>query len=412
MNIALLHYSCPPVVGGVEEVIRQQANLFFRYFNNVKIFAGNGKQFTDHIPVEINPLLGSRNPEIEEAHDLLKNNKDDSLIMRYKKDIYRYLKDSLKNFNLLIVHNVLSMPYNLPLTLALWELAQNKVIPIVSWNHDSPYFYENYGTFLDQEPWLILKKCNPSIKYVTISNVRKKQFTKLYNSQCKIEVVPNGIDPVQFWRLDPITVRLIQEEELFKSELLLVQPSRLHPRKNIELSIKVTKAIQEKGVHARFLLTGAYDPHESKTIEYYKKLKKLASELKVENDILIMAEYMFKSGEKLSPDRITIRDLYLIGDVLFMPSFQEGFGIPLLEAGMIKMPIVCSDIPPFKEIGSENVRYFTHNDTPEQIAEMILDFVSQLETARHFKKVMNEFTWDNIFFKKLKPLIKEISDIQ
>lgn len=35
-NIALLHYTCPPVVGGVEEIIRQHASLFNRYKHHVK----------------------------------------------------------------------------------------------------------------------------------------------------------------------------------------------------------------------------------------------------------------------------------------------------------------------------------------------------------------------------------------
>jgi glycosyltransferase involved in cell wall biosynthesis len=124
--------------------------------------------------------------------------------------------------------------------------------------------------------------------------------------------------------------------------------------------------------------------------------------------VLILAEYQFKSGEKLTADRITIRDLYLIGDILFMPSYQEGFGIPLLEAGMIKMPIVCSDIPPFREIGGDFVYYFKPDASPESIAEGIIHFVEQIPSNRHFRKVINEYTWDNIFLKKLEPFLKNI----
>jgi hypothetical protein len=56
-NIALLHYSCPPVVGGVEEIIRQQASLFQRFYHNIKVFSGIGGAFSKYIDVEINPLL-------------------------------------------------------------------------------------------------------------------------------------------------------------------------------------------------------------------------------------------------------------------------------------------------------------------------------------------------------------------
>ena len=46
MNIAILHYTCPPIVGGVEEIVRQQASLFHRYHHIVKILAGEGNHFT------------------------------------------------------------------------------------------------------------------------------------------------------------------------------------------------------------------------------------------------------------------------------------------------------------------------------------------------------------------------------
>ena len=63
-NIAILHYTCPPVVGGVEEIVRQQASLFHRYYHPVKIIAGDGSQFTEDYEVEINPIFSSHNDDI------------------------------------------------------------------------------------------------------------------------------------------------------------------------------------------------------------------------------------------------------------------------------------------------------------------------------------------------------------
>ncbi|GAB4184412.1 MAG: hypothetical protein Kow00108_22000 [Calditrichia bacterium] len=407
MNIALLHYTCPPVVGGVEEILRQQASLFQRNYYPVKVLAGDGAQFAPGIDVEINPILSSRNTKVIKAHEALIQHHDPKPVHKLKNYIKTYLSASLKQFDVVIVHNVLTMAYNLPLTLALHELSESNQLKVVNWMHDSPYFYNHVASHLMEEPWTILKQVNPSIHYVTISEIRKKQFSQLLQTN-DIEVIPNGIDPIQFWRLDPITVRIIREQNLFQADFLLVQPSRLHPRKNIELSVQVTRALKDKGINARFLLTGAYDPHEPKSVEYYKKLRQLMKSLHVENDVLIMAEYQFKSGEKLKSDRITIRDLYLISDVLFMPSFQEGFGIPLLEAGMIKMPIICSNIPPFREIGGEEVCFFEPDDSPDTIADLMIKFLSTEKSTIHFRKVMKEYIWDNIFFRKLEPWLHSI----
>ncbi len=407
INIALLHYSCPPVVGGVEEVIRQQALLFKRYYQNVKVFAGDGGQFSPDFEVEINPLLGSRNKSILKAHQALREGNEE-YVEQLAIKIYKYLKEALQGFDLLIAHNVLTMRYNLPLTFALFRLAQEDILPIISWNHDSPYFYEDHPDYLNTSPWTILRKFHRKIFYVVISESRRNQFAKLYSAKEHIYVIPNGVDPIAFFRLDPLTVRLIQAEKLFEADFILVQPSRLHPRKNIELSIRVTHALRELGIDARFLLTGAYDPHEPKTVEYYRKLVGLARELGISQQVIIIAEYKFKSGQKITADRIRIRDLYLIADALFLPSTQEGFGIPLLEAGMIKLPIICSNIPPFKEIGGHDVVFFNLNDSPETIARRILEFKQRLEPQRMFRRVMKEYTWDNIYTYKLYPLLLKI----
>ena len=40
------------------------------------------------------------------------------------------------------------------------------------------------------------------------------------------------------------------------------------------------------------------------------------------------------------------------------PSIDEGFGIPLLKALKLKVPVICSDIQIFKEIANDCVLYF------------------------------------------------------
>lgn len=406
-NIALLHYSYPPVVGGVEEIIRQQASLLTRYYHNVKVFAGKGGAFAENFEVEINPLLDSRNEQILEAHRACQDG-DYGKMEEIAKEIYNYMIDSLKSFDVLIAHNVLTMPFNLPLSATLHRIGQEGLIPIISWNHDSPFFYPDYPSYLDHFPWNILKRAYAGLHYVAISESCKEMFAKLYESRKQLYVIPNGIDPIRFFRLDSSTVRLIMEQNLFEAEFIIMQPSRLHPRKNIELAVKVTRAMRDLGVKAKLLITGAHDPHKPKNLAYYHSLNGLAGELKIQDDVIIITEHVFESGEKLSSDRITIRDLCLIADLLFLPSLQEGFGIPLLEAGMIKLPIACSNIPSFSEIGGDDVCLFELEDPPESIARKIMDFVDVLKPHRMFRKVMGHYVWDHIYHKKLLPLLNRV----
>jgi glycosyltransferase involved in cell wall biosynthesis len=396
------------VVGGVEEIVRQQASLFHRYHHPVEIYAGTGSQFTQNYKVKLNPLLSSRHPEVLKLQRNVM--KHFSRIEEISEEIFRYFVNRLQYDSLLIAHNVLTMQFNLPLTLALHKLADQNVLKIISWNHDSPYFYDQYPPEFDQYPWQILKKYNKNIHYVTISECRQQEFNSLYHINDGLMVIPNGVDPISFFRLNEVTVRLILENSLFENELLLVQPSRLHPRKNIELSIRVIKELVNLGINGKLLLTGAFDPHHGKDLRYYKDLKYLIKLLNVEENIIILAEYEFDNGDKINPDRVMIRDLYHISDLLFLPSKQEGFGIPILEAGMIRLPIACSDIDPFKSIAGEDVLYFTLNETPQEIAKGILSFLDALKTYDMYRNVIRNYVWDNIYHKSLKPYLQKISD--
>jgi glycosyltransferase involved in cell wall biosynthesis len=36
-----------------------------------------------------------------------------------------------------------------------------------------------------------------------------------------------------------------------------------------------------------------------------------------------------------------------------MPSFAEGYGLPIVEALSLGTPVICSDIPVFREVGQD-----------------------------------------------------------
>ena len=68
--------------------------------------------------------------------------------------------------------------------------------------------------------------------------------------------------------------------------------------------------------------------------------------------------------------------LYFFNNSLMyvFPSIDEGFGIPLVEALKLKVPVICSDIPIFREIADDSVLYFEkHNEMNlfERMKELI-----------------------------------------
>ena len=61
---------------------------------------------------------------------------------------------------------------------------------------------------------------------------------------------------------------------------------------------------------------------------------------------------------------------------LLAASWDEGFGLPLIEAAQKGLPILARDIPVFHEVGGVHLRYFVA-DTPEPLANAVRHWVEQ-----------------------------------
>ena len=63
-KVALLHYSAPPVVGGVESVLGHHAHLMAEAGHQVQIIAGRGQQVDPRISFVPLPMADSRHPNV------------------------------------------------------------------------------------------------------------------------------------------------------------------------------------------------------------------------------------------------------------------------------------------------------------------------------------------------------------
>jgi len=62
-----------------------------------------------------------------------------------------------------------------------------------------------------------------------------------------------------------------------------------------------------------------------------------------------------------------LEKLYGAATCLIAASEGEGFGLPLIEAAQNKLPVICRDIPVFREVAGEHAYYFSANNA-EQLA--------------------------------------------
>ncbi len=73
-------------------------------------------------------------------------------------------------------------------------------------------------------------------------------------------------------------------------------------------------------------------------------------------------------------DDNTLNMIYNASDVLLFPSLDEGFGFPLAEAMRVGLPVVCSDIDVFREIGKDAVLF--SDPDPDKLAKAVKEALS------------------------------------
>lgn len=92
---------------------------------------------------------------------------------------------------------------------------------------------------------------------------------------------------------------------------------------------------------------------------------------------------------------VDLRSVVAGAGVLALPSRDEGFGLPVLEALACNVPVVCTDVPALREVAGEQATLVPYGDT-EALADALVQALdtpptSQVLAARRAHAA--EFTW-------------------
>ncbi|HJW90788.1 MAG TPA: glycosyltransferase [Anaerolineales bacterium] len=406
MKVALLHYSAPPVVGGVESVLGHHARLLASAGHQVRILAGRGAQTDERVPFVHIPLADSRHPQILEVKASLDAGRLPEKFHELSDLLLRELQLALEGVEVLICHNVCSLSKNLPLTTALRQLEEKPNSPrLVLWHHDLAWTTPRYRAELHPGfPWELLRQAWPGAIQVTVSDLRSTELSELFNlPEGLITVVPNGIDTRSFLKLESWSSQVMDDLGLLSATPLLLLPVRITPRKNIELALKTLAVLQAEYPRAALVVTGPLGPHNPANTDYFARLIALRRDLHLEKSAIFLAEL----SEEYLPDAV-VADFYRLADALIFPSREEGFGIPVLEAGLAGLPVFCADIPPLRALGGEEASYFSPEALASEVAGLISARLAADPVYRLKARVKAEYTWEQVYSERIAPLLLSI----
>ncbi len=157
-----------------------------------------------------------------------------------------------------------------------------------------------------------------------------------------------------------------------------------HPHKNVEGLIKAFLILRKRYQYLQLVLSG-HDHY------FWQRVK---DEFREKNIIY--------TGYVSDEEAVAFRKS---AQVYVQPSFEEGFGIPLLEAFACQVPVVSSNAGSLPEVGADAALYFDPKDTNDMVEKLAMVLNSHKlarELVEKGLKRYRQFSWKKLAEETLK----------
>jgi GT2 family glycosyltransferase/glycosyltransferase involved in cell wall biosynthesis len=233
--------------------------------------------------------------------------------------------------------------------------------------HDIPEVVtpKNLSYLLKKVPWSLRRTTN----IATISEFTKKRIHDIYSyPESKIHMVGTGVELTH-------SNTSKKPRDLPINYILAI--GTLEPRKNLESLVNAYLALPE-ALKKKYSLV-------------------LGGSIGWKNDALLSliesSEYIKHIGYVEDKE---LPGLYSSASLFVFPSIYEGFGIPILEAMISKVPVLANDIAQFYSIGLDNISYVNTQDI-QALSRKLAEILKQPPGEKHLvaaQKYAQGFAWN------------------
>ena len=257
------------------------------------------------------------------------------LSQRLKKTI----RDFVGNYkiDLIVPQNVLTIPMNLPLGVALTEFIAETGIHTIAHHHD---FYWERQRFMINGVQDILDASFPpnlaSIKHVVINTPARRELAQ--RKGVPSSLIPNVFDfEAEPPTVDEYTRDLRDQIGIKPDDILVLQPTRIVSRKGVEHAIEIVRRLKDP--RAKLVVSHSAG---DEGLDYYKWLSDQALSQGVDMRFVANRFSETRKFDEQGRKIYTLWDIYPHADLITYPSGYEGFGNAFLEAVYFRKPIVVN----------------------------------------------------------------------
>ncbi len=349
--------------------------------------------------VRISDAVWGRLHRPREINDLIK-----SQVALLRSKLYEFIETF--TVDILVVENALTIPMQVPLGIALTDFIAEANIPTIAHHHD---FYWERTRFLISAIRDYLEMAFPpvlpQIQHAVINSAARDQLA--WRKGVSSIIVPNVINfdgP-----LPPIDRKRVRRTVgLADDDILILQPTRVVPRKGIEHAITLVSRLNDP--RCKLVIS-----HESgdEGDTYLSALMDSAREAHVDLRLIptVVPDVIQGEEQPIPRGSLGLWELYGAADLVTYPSLYEGFGNALLEAFYFRLPVLINrysifiqDIEPkgFRTISMDG---FVTPDVVDAVRAILSDETRRREMVDHNFALAHRYFSYSILRRRLQTLL-------
>ncbi len=343
-------------IGGIENIIIQLSNKVDN--NCFSIFTcsltddySNSKNLNDYVVFHSFNFKSSKFTGIK-------------FLIRYPYYIFKIGK-YLKRIKPDIIH---IHSYNLVyLLIAISARLYLKNVLIIRTVHTSGLYYSSQSFYSKIQ--IQIEKLATKINKTIIVGISKQVFDICNNlfskSAYQIKLIYNGINIKEFEK--DYSNNESRKKYANENDFIAIYVARFDDGKNHDFLIHLWTDIIKIDNNIKLLLVGDGQNYES--------AKRLVEELNIK-------DYVIFTGRSYE-----VNKLLNISDIALFPSGFEGFSISLLEEMASGLPVIVSDIPPFREVISDGENGFI---IPLENKKLWIGTILKLKSSIEYRKTISK----------------------